>query len=383
MESKLYRNQALNSQLLVFEPMIPIVSKDPMASRQAPTVTMKPAVYARANGDMEFNFLAPDAESVILVGPGGSFSGEYPMKKDDLGYFSTVVSGITPGIHVHWYLVDGVKCTNRHAPYSYSGGEPLNFFEVPDPKEDFYLMKNVPHGDLRMEYYRSSYSGRVKTCWVYTPPGYDASPEKDYPVLYLQHGAGEDETGWIDMGKANLILDNLLAEDKAKEMLIVMNYGFDTSGKKPEEGITAQSIFASELLNDCIPYIESKYRIKPGRENRAMAGLSMGSFQSVYIVLHHLDLFAYLGVIIGGFNLDRAGLPELATKLPWLNDQLRVVFCSNGEQEPSCEANRAYMAKMAQGGLKNIFYSCPGYHELTVCRNSLVRFLPLLFQEEV
>jgi len=107
----------------------------------------------------------------------------------------------------------------------------------------------------------------------------------------------------------------------------------------------------------------------------------MGSFQSVYNVLHHTDLFAYLGVIFGGFNLERAGKPELIDDMPALNEKLRVVFCSNGEQEPACESNRAYMKMLGEKGLDNIFYSCPGYHELTVCRNSLVRFLPLLFRE--
>ena len=386
MNENINNNQTINSTLLHFAPAFQrrVPMPPPQGGRRfgfsmPETFKMLEPCKNLGGGRVRLTYYNPDASSVSVCGIGGSMPGEYPMEKDAEGYW-TVEFDATPGIHVHRYKVDGVMTYNPQMPFAFSTQEPCNIFEAVDESCGWYLMQDVPHGDLRMEYYRSSYTGRWKVAWIYTPPGYEENPEKQYPVLYLQHGAGEDETGWIDMGKVNYILDNMIAEGKCEKMLVVMNCGF---AFRPEDSFGLDNGgFEQELLEDCIPMIEERYRVRPGRDSTAIAGLSMGSFQAQKIGLSHLDRFAYIGVIIGGVNKARLGYAAKAfDDLPKLNSQLKVFFASNGEQEPNCEDNRAQMKELYEGGLKNaVFYSCPGYHELTVCRNSLRDFLPMLFK---
>jgi len=285
---------------------------------------------------------------------------------------------VTPGIHVHRYRVDGVMVINPVMPLFFAAGEPVNAFECVDESCGWYLLQDVPHGDLRMEYYRSSYTGRTKVCWVYTPAGYDEGCE-EYPVLYLQHGAGENETGWIDMGKIDNILDNQIAAGECEKMIVVMNSGW---AFREEDPWTMVGGFDKELVQDCIPFIEGKYRIRKDRDSRAMAGLSMGSAQSQHIVYHHPELFSYLGIIIGGFGTRWLGEDQKFVEDPeFLKRNLKLLFSSNGEQEDWCEASRAQIEKLQQAGMSQaVFYSTPGYHDLTVCRKSIREFLPRLFR---
>jgi len=379
----IYRNQTINSSLTFFAPSFQMKESQPtggpFAFKLKETFRMMEPCKNLGGGKVRITYYNPDASKVSLLGGGGSFAGEFPMTKDSEGYWTVEVEAV-PGIHVHRYLVDGAVVLNDQMPLVYCAGEPANAFEAVDESCGWYLLQDVPHGDLRMEYYRSSHTGRWKVCWVYCPAGYDRDTEKTYPVLYLQHGAGEDETGWIDMGKMNYILDNQIASGEAKEMLVVMNYGF--SLKEGESPAMRSPGFEKELLDDCIPMIEKKYRVKTDRESRAMAGLSMGSAQSQRTVLNHLDLFAYLGVIIGGIGNAPIGVQaDILNDPRALNEKLKVFYASNGDHEPGCRASHEAMEKMIAEGLTcgrhDIF---EGYHELTVCRKSLRAFLPLLFR---
>jgi enterochelin esterase-like enzyme len=265
-------------------------------------------------------------------------------------------------------------------PYCFCAGEPANFLETVGEDSAWYLMQDVPHGDLRMEYYRSSWTGRWKVCWIYTPAGYEENTDEKYPVLYLQHGAGEDETGWIDMGRTNLILDNMIAAGECEKMLVVMNSGW--SFRDEADNAAGISGFEQELLDDCIPFVESHYRVKTDRENRAMAGLSMGSFQAQRIVLGHLDRFAWLGAIITWLDPSRQGdAAAVLDDIPLLNEKLKVFFASNGDHEAQAPQTREAIRALSEKGYKNaVYYEYPGYHELTVCRYSLRAFLPYLFR---
>jgi enterochelin esterase-like enzyme len=374
-------NQTINSTLLYFSPCFKRKEKKPPmpgTSLETPAFKMLQPCKNLGDGRVRITYYNPDAKTAEVFGNGGSMPDSYPMAKDEDGYWSAEFES-NPGIHVHRYRVDGAVVSNPVMPYTFNSGEPANVFETVDDGCDWYLMKDVPHGDLRMDYYRSSFTGRWKVCWTYTPPGYEQNLDKKYPVLYLQHGAGEDETGWIDMGKTNYILDNMLSEGKCEEMLVVMNSGFAY-----KEGVTdITSGFTQELLCDCIPFIEERYRVIADGDHRAVAGLSMGSVQAQRIVHENPDMFAYAGVIIGGFTPWNGGpaFPALTGDVPALNKKLKVFFAANGEEEPQCEAARAAIAELKAKGLEGaVFYFCPGYHELTVCRNSLREFLPLLFK---
>ena len=388
MKKELRNNQAVNSTLLYFAPNF--TRRAPMPAPEAggrrrfgfslpKNYTQLVPAKTLPDGKTRVTYYNPDAREVFICGIGGSMPGKYPMVRDEQGYWTADLE-LAPGVHVHRYLVDGATVSNPQMPYCFSCGEPCNFFETVGEDSAWYLMQDVPHGDLRMEYYRSSWTGRWKACWIYTPAGYEENPDQTYPVLYLQHGAGEDETGWLDMGKTNLILDNLIAAGECKKMLVVMNSGW--SFRDEADNAAGRSGFAQELLNDCIPFVEAHYRAKTDRESRAIAGLSMGSFQAQQIALGNLDKFAYLGAIITWLDPVRQGdAAAVLDDIPTLNEKLRVFFASNGDQEPQAPASRARIEALTAAGYQHAVYcEYPGYHELTVCRESLRTFLPMLFR---
>ncbi len=384
MKDELRNNQSVNSTLLYFAPnftrRVPRPAGAPRFSFKIPkTYTQLQPAKTLPDGKTRITYYNPDAKSVAVKGGGGSMPGTYPMTRDEDGYWTADLD-LVPGIHVHRYLVDGAVVSNPQMPYCFCAGEPANFLETVGEDSAWYLMQDVPHGDLRMEYYRSSWTGRWKVCWIYTPAGYEENTDEKYPVLYLQHGAGEDETGWIDMGRTNLILDNMIAAGECEKMLVVMNSGW--SFRDEADNAAGISGFEQELLDDCIPFVESHYRVKTDRENRAMAGLSMGSFQAQRIVLGHLDRFAWLGAIITWLDPSRQGdAAAVLDDIPLLNEKLKVFFASNGDHEAQAPQTREAIRALSEKGYKNaVYYEYPGYHELTVCRYSLRAFLPYLFR---
>ena len=228
MKKEIIENQALTQHALFFDPLnkSPIFEKEENGEVRIHYVDDKPGVRVLENGDVEFNYYAPNAKSVRVEGIGGSMLQQYDMHPVGGGFWQAIAHDIAPGFHYHHYFVDGVQATNIKAPFGYGCFESINFFEVPGGEDpEFYLLEDVPHGAIRMELFKSSVTGRVRACYIYTPPRYDTDLRKRYPVLYLQHGCGEGETGWIWQGKINCTIDNLLAEGKCNEMLIVMDSG--------------------------------------------------------------------------------------------------------------------------------------------------------------
>lgn len=383
MEKSIHENQTLNSHMLFFDPIHQVADIRADSGGGYSGIyyrNVKPGVQVTAPGTAEFTFYAPEAKSVQVAGIGGYMGSEkHALSPCGDGFWSVSVPGIPAGFHYHEYFVDGSRCINPDAPVGYGCFYPINYFEMPDEDSGFYLMRHVPHGDVRMELYRSSVTGRTKACWVYTPPGYEEHAEERYPILYIQHGVGEDETGWVWQGKANLIADNLIAEHACRSMLIVMNCGYAfVEGK---EAAFFPGDFDSELVHDCIPFLEAKYRVLPGRENRAVAGLSLGSTQAFSIAMHHTDLFASLGVFSGGLPISRPeyDYTDFFRDAEKINRAFRVFFVSCGEQEPMCEPTMKKMAELKEAGAHVTAYHHPGYHCWDTWRYSLKNFLPLLF----
>ena len=334
-------------------------------------------VRLEENKDVTFTMFAPEAETVEVAGISGSMSREpIALTRDEQGYFKATVSGIAPGFHYHNWFVDGVKVTNPIAPYAYGCFGATNFFEIPEGEDTFWLLKDVPHGDVQIHTYASGINDHMKQCYVYTPASYGSNPGKKYPVLYLQHGVGEDETGWIWNGKANLILDNLIAEKKATEMIVVICCGY--AFKEGEDPVFYPGDFARELVEYCIPYIESKFRVKKGRNNRAMAGLSLGSAQAIQIVSRYQKLFAHLGVFSGvrDMELDRV-LAQHETY------PMKTLFMTAGIGEKGLpESQKTYTDRFAALGVSGGQRSYTGYHEWHVWRESLRDFAGMIFREE-
>ena len=363
-----------------------------------------PCVYP--DNRATFRVTAPEAKTVQV-----SVGKRYDMTKGADGMWIVTTPPLVVGFHYYSLIVDGAQ-TADPATYTFFGSGWLNSgIEIPEKSgSEYYQAQDVPHGNTRLQWYFSKVTGKWRRCFVYTPPGYDAAKTR-YPVLYLMHGWGEDETGWHIQGHADLIMDNLIAAKKAKPMLVVMDNlnavkpGEDGSvfyaralrgpaPAKPEPGGGARgaapggaqrsSTFTEMMLTDLIPMIERTYRVAPGRENRAMAGLSMGGGQTFTTTLANLDKFAYIGGFSGG-GAGRGGFdPKTAysgvfADAAAFNKKVKLLYMSNGTAEGS-GARTSYEA-FKKAGVNSVFFESPETaHEWLTWRRSLYDFVPRLFK---
>ncbi len=389
MKKEILENQILTSQMLYFDkPLKEVVFTGPRptprpGSHEMPPMALRDAikpVELLENGDVLFRFFAPDAKCVEVAGWGGGFPRDrIALTKGEDGWWSTTVSGILPGFHYHDFFVDGTRLINPDSAVGYGGFYPANFFELPSDEDEFWMLRDVPHGDLRMEYFRSSETGRVKACWVYTPPGYDEGDER-YPVLYLQHGGGENETGWIWQGKINMIADNMIADGLAKPMIIVMNTGY--AFKKDQKYVFFPGDFDAELTRDCIPFIDRRFRTLADKHHRAVAGLSLGSSLAFRSALQHPDLFGSMGIFSGGFPIARAeyDFTEYFADPERFNRDFDFIFVAGGEDEGFCERTLPVLDELRAKGIRITDYHHKGFHVWDVWRFCAYNYLLGLFQ---
>jgi enterochelin esterase family protein len=269
--------------------------------------------------------------------------------------------------------------------------------DIPEPGADFYFVRDVPHGQIRNVNYFSPTTRTWRRAFVYTPPGYDEDITKKYPVLYLQHGGGEDETGWPVQGKTDFILDNLIAEGKAKPMIIVMDRGYAVNPmRRPVEvkpgdfrAMMANNAFPEVLVKDIIPFIDKTFRTIPDRDHRAMAGLSMGGFQTFETTMTNTDKFAYVGGFSGAAFLAPDSDIKEAFDGVWsdaasFNNKMKVMYLSIGTDEPERMYNSVnnFHLALEKAGIKHIYYESPGTsHEWQTWRRSLHQFATLLFKD--
>jgi enterochelin esterase-like enzyme len=342
-----------------------------------------------------FQLRAPDARKVE-VRPGGAGSGlgnaPYKMVRDEAGIWTVTTPPVVPGFHYYWLVVDGVAVNDPGSETYFGYNKQTSGVEVPEKGVDFYDAKDVPHGEVRARWYHSQVTGQFRRAYVYTPPGYDTQSGTRYPVLYLQHGAGEDERAWSTQGRMNFILDNLIAAGKAKPMIVVMDRGYATPASAAaapvrRDGRGARpATFEDVVLKDLIPLIDSTYRTHADREHRAMAGLSMGSMQTLQITLRHLDRFAYIGSFsgpgLGAFNAQTSYGGAFRDAAAF-NKQVHLLWIGAGTAEPPIHtAARAFHEALGQAGIKNVFVESPGTaHEWQTWRKALYDFAPRLFQE--
>jgi enterochelin esterase family protein len=292
-------------------------------------------------------------------------------------------------------VIDGVNVIDPASDVFYGTGRMCSAIDIPEAGADFYTVKDVPHGDLRQARYFSKTMNTWRRMFVYTPPGYDKEQDKKYPVLYIQHGGGEDETGWSVQGKTDIILDNLIAAGKAKPMIVVIPNGNVTVAGGARGGggggysAAGMAGYADELLNNIVPFVEKTYRVAPGAENRALSGLSMGGGQAFYVGLGNKDKFGAVGVfstgLFGGIQNaaafdGEAQIPGLYTKTDEFNKSLKVFYISVGEGDPRVEFTKKAVASMKEHGVKVEFNSFPGGHEWQVWRKSLHDFAQKIFK---
>lgn len=356
--------------------------------------------YPQVNseGRVRVQISAPEAHKVQL----DISAVKYDLVKDENGVWTGESAPQDEGFHYYQLWIDGAAVPDPGSLYFYGAGRWGSGIEIPAKDQGFYALKNVPHGELREVHYFSKSSNSERRAYIYTPPGYDKDQSKQYPVLYLQHGMGENETGWGNQGHANLIMDNLITEGQAVPFIIVMENSsvkFDRPrGPRPEPTANADLTkrrpggpmggfdFAGEfkkiLLNDLIPYVEAHFRVIGDQQHRAMAGLSMGGMQTRLITLANPDEFSYVGLFSGG-----SISPKDVENAPGFKEKVKLVFISYGSRE--LENRRVGFGgdpkentdKLKEAGMNTHFYVSPQTaHEWQSWRRSLHEFAPLLFK---
>lgn len=349
------------------------------------------------DGRLWFRYEAPSTAQTVTLRYRGV---EHEMTKDAEGRWNAVLTDSEPGFQAYHFEVDGVSVMDPGVrPYFVNGY--VSVVDYPAPEEDYYSLKPVPHGDVREHWFYSEVTESWRRMFVYTPPGYEKNPGTRYPVLYLQHGGGELESEWAHAGRANFILDNLIAAGKARPMMIVMNLGFVTRANQgdaaPVRGYQPgyAAAFEEMLLKEVIPDIDATYRTMTDSKHRAMAGLSMGGGQTFYVGLGNTNVFGSVGVFssglfggIGGPGMGgarpfdaEAQIPGLLTEARSFNEALDLFYICVGEQDPRIEPTKKAVTTLRENGLEVEFASFPGGHEWQVWRRSLHDFAQRLFNQ--
>ncbi len=331
--------------------------------------------YPQVNsqGYARFRILAPEAKSVVVsLGLGGAKGGTVLVKEED-GYWKGTTAGVMDeGFHYYHITVDGGVFNDPGALNFYGSTRWESGIEIPAHDKDFYALKEVPHGNVQQILFPSKSTNTSRRAFVYTPPSYHKDKSKSYPVLYLQHGWGEDETAWSNQGCVNLIMDNLIAENKIKPFIIVMTYGMTNEVKFG--GLASFKIepFQTVLVDELIPYVDSNFRTTANHAHRAMAGLSMGGMETHSITLNKPDVFSHYALLSGGLYKPE----EIKDK-----SKVKLIFISCGSRENPDRVNNAVVS-LKEAGFNAVSYvSQNTAHEFLTWRRSFKELAPLLFKE--
>ncbi len=330
-----------------------------------------------------FRIAAPKATEVTVTGE--FMKGSKPLVKDDQGAWSITLGPFEPEIYNYNFTIDGVKTIDPGNAAVKFGSTPSTISSILEIRGDppaFYDGRPVPHGEIHTLWYHSKSLGTMRRLTVYTPPGYETAQTR-YPVLYLFHGANADETAWTRLGRVNLILDNLFAARQASPFVVVMpfGYGIDPAAPARSGAPSSQELFAKDLIEDVIPLVQARYRVSTGREQRAIAGLSMGGGESLSIGLNHLDLFSYVAgfsAAVRATDLDKTYPTVLHPKE--VNTALKLLWIGCGKDDSLLAANQTFAKFLTAHDVKFTFHESGGAHTWMVWRHYLNELAPLLFQ---
>ena len=347
------------------------------------------------DGRVTFRLKAPEARSVSVS---GDFGDDAAMTKGDDGVWSVTVGPLPPEMYVYFFTMDGVRLldpSNPRVKIGYVTSTTTSLLTVPTKEPAFYDVKDVPHGEIRSILYKSKSNGVIRQLTVYVPPGYDDHPEKRYPVLYLLHGYANDHFSWHRYGRANDILDNLLAEGKIQPFMVVMPLGYGGAHVNGDDtGIPAKGsgqlggdakLYERDVLEDIIPMIDKKYRTIADREHRAIAGFSMGGGQTAHIGLGHLDTFSYVGVMSAGTGpgpnvTDSEVIAKLAADPEKTNKLAKLIWVACGRQDAAMKGAQALSDALTGARIKHTFVQTEGAHHWRVWRHYLHDLAPLRFR---
>jgi len=364
------------------------------------------AEYPRVDGAgrVELRIKAPDATKVRVSFWSGP---KLDLVKQADGLWTVTTPPLVPGLHYYMLNVDGAEVADLGSHAFFGGGKHASAVEVPEPGSTYYSIQPVPHGQVREVWYDSKVTGTWRHALVYLPPGYDEQVKRRYPVLYLQHGGGEDETGWIRQGRANFILDNLIAAGSSQPMIVVMAYGYarragqpvpDLTGKPPGSPERAKamldmaSAFEADVTEALIPFVDSTFRTMADRDHRAMAGLSMGGMQTFHVTLKHLDLFSYIGGFSGAGAAQMLAGEKMDARTAYngafadpaaFAKKVHLLWLGVGTDEPERmrEGIRGLHASLTEAKISHVYWESPGTdHEWQTWRRDLKDFAPRLFK---
>lgn len=359
------------------------IAASSFAQTPPPDGLVSPEVHA--DGKVTFRIRAPKATEVTLFGDWMPVGTKHTMTKDADGVWSATLSGIEATIHLYSFTVDGVTMADPVNPrIKLRQRTSASLVEIPS-KGAPWEVRDVPHGSVESNWLRTAViNGETRQVFVYLPPGYEKNPKQRYPVLYLLHGSGDTAESWTQVGATNLILDNLIAEKKAKPMIVVMPLGHTVPFGSPRELAAKNTPLMEEyLLKEILPWAEAKYRTAPGRQNRALAGLSMGGGQTFAIGFAHLDLFSALGMFSSApdRNFFVSKFKTLLDDPKGTNAKLKVFWYANGDKDPVFERAKEASEMFKQHQIRHTFRVYEGgLHTWPVWRRCLSEFAPLLFQ---
>lgn len=382
---KVWKNGLYMFSQLLFKPVdTSTFSKYPVAGAPAATNTRN-SQYPQVMPDSRvfFSIKAPDAKKMQV-----DLGRKYDMVKDTAGVWTVTTDSISEGFHYYSLIIDGLPVADPASQTFYGMGRMASGIEIPFFGGAYYSVSNVPHGDIRIKRYFSKVTNSWRQLYIYTPPGYDDNTNEKYPVLYILHGGGEDQTGWATQGKTDLIMDNLVAAGKAKPMLVVMpdanigTGGFNAAGME-----NALKMFEREMKESIIPFTEKNYRCLTDAGNRALAGLSLGGLHTLYTGIPNTDVFGYLGVFSSGWivpmmnNISDAQYSFLKANKEKINSNLKAFWISQGGKEDIAWKNNQLMnAKLDELSIKYHYSEYPGGHTWPVWRNNLFNFAQVLFK---
>jgi enterochelin esterase-like enzyme len=361
--------------------MLGTAAAQPPAARPRRVQDTLTSPVVGADGAITFRLFAPKATEVLLRSEGPAPFADQRLVKGDSGVWS-LTAKVPADLYIYWYDVDGVAVADpRNNRPRVNMSTVRSLLEVPGAASEFFAERAVPHGQVAAVHYQSQALGVPRRMHVYTPPGYATSGQR-YPVFYLLHGGGDNDLSWLMVGRANFILDNLIAAGKAKPMIVVMPAGHTPArpGAAP-----APDAFARDLLGDVVPYVERNYRTLPGRASRAIAGLSMGGQQTLNVGLTNLDRFSQLGVFSSGwFGQDGASTfarnNQALLADPKLNDRIRLFWIATGKDDFVMPSTKASLAMLDQHKVRYTYKETEGGHTWPNWRAYLNEFAPLLFR---
>ncbi len=382
---KVWKNGLFMFSQLIFKPVDQSTfSKYPVAGAPAPS-NIRNAAYPQITTDSRviFNIKAPDAKKVQI-----DLGKKYDLVKDDDGFWKGTTDSVSEGFHYYSLLIDGVAVADPASNSFYGMGRMASGIEIPFTGGAYYALRNVPHGDIRIKRYFSKVTNSWRQFYIYTPPGYDSAVNLKYPVLYILHGGGEDETGWATQGKTDLVLDNLIAAGNAKPMLIVMPDANIGAGGFNAGGIeNSLKLFEKEMKEVIMPFVEKNYRTVAEANSRAMAGLSLGGMHTLYTGVNNTDKFAYLGVFSSGWivpmmnSISDKQYAFLKENSAMVNNNLKSFWISEGGKEDIAWKNGQIMlGKLDEMKIKYTYSEYTGGHTWPVWRNNLYNFAQVLFK---